>query len=96
MKRTYIVVIGDVGNSHYHLMINNMDTLGETRKILDNTYILNTKEDISYEEVRNKISGPEIGFCIVISIEGLKAAWSLTKDDSNYLQSFFIRNHDQA
>lgn len=38
--RTFIVVLGDTNNKHYNEMLNSMKRLGETRKILDNTYVL--------------------------------------------------------
>lgn len=89
MTKVYIVILGDLGNSHYQKMITNMKELGNFKKILDNVFVLKVDNDDNYEEIRNKISGSDKGYCIVISTEYLKAAWNLQQADSAYLQSFF-------
>lgn len=94
MVRTFIIVLGDLDNRHYRDMLERIEELGDIRKILDNVYVLNTAEDDDYETIRNKVAGPDLGYCMVISIDGLRAAWNLTESNSKYLTSFFIKEKD--
>ena len=92
--KTYLVVLGDIDNKHYHQMYDNLNHIGETKQILDNVFVLSTKEQYDYEEIRNMVAGKERGYCIIISTEGLRAAWNLEVPKSEYLKSFFEINHE--
>lgn len=89
-----MIILGDIGYLLYNEMVENMQLLGSTKKILDNVYVLNLEKEGSYEEVRNKIAGVNMGYCIVISLDKLKAAWHLTPENSEYLLSLFSTEHE--
>lgn len=93
MRDKFLIVLGDIGNRHFQSMYTKMQSLGDINKILDNVFVLITKDEIDYESIRNSISGDENGYCIVISMNSLTAAWNLTPANSQYLQSFFPRNN---
>lgn len=93
MNSTYIIILGDVENRHYNAMLANMQRLGDTKKILDNVFVLNVNEQIDYEKLRDEISGNGNGYCIVVSIKNLIAAWNLSPTNAQYLQSFFPLNN---
>lgn len=91
-NHSFLVIIGDINNRHFNEMIDNINTLGEVRELMDNVYLLITEEEMDYEIVRNKVSGHNMGYCMVISIKGLRAAWNLNPSQSKYLQSFFRKD----
>lgn len=91
MYKYFLIVLGDIDNSHYDKMYSRLKSLGEIRKIMDNTFVLKTISPSNEtlpksKEIRDRISLPDYGFCIVIKInKDLSCAWSLTKEGSDIM-----------
>lgn len=95
INRAFLIILGDIGNHYFAEMYNIIHNLGTVKKILDNVYILTIDEVRDYEEIRNTIAGDSKGYCMVISLYNLKAAWNLQPKDSEYLKSFFNDGHGE-
>lgn len=95
MKKNFIVIIGDISNNHHNEMIKRMKNIGKVRQVMDCTYVLSTEKksesqnEDTKEAIRTHIAGKDYGYCIVIDMNKIKAAWSLTKQNSDYLSSYF-------
>lgn len=87
----FMVVLGDTGNSYHNLMEKRMADLGEVNQIMDNTYVLKVKDQTLWnkEKVRNIIAGAEYCYCIIIDMTKFASAWSLKRQDSDLLKTFF-------
>lgn len=82
--------MGDTSNKYYYQMFERLRNLGEVKKILDNTFVLNYQKDLNSKEIkpseiRDALALPEYGYCMVVKIDkDFKSAWSLTPVDSDY------------
>lgn len=89
-KLYFLVILGDLDNSHYYNMRERLDSLGKVHRIMENVFALSvdvkTKESMSIREVRNKVTGEDLGYCLVIRLnKDFSSAWNLTKENSEYL-----------
>lgn len=85
----FLVVLGDINNSHFEKMKERLVRIGETRRILENAFLLSIDESHiepwTIQKVRNIVAGDDLGYCLVIRInKSFSSAWNLTKDDSLY------------
>lgn len=98
MKKTYIIVLGDIGNSHYSHMLDRMKKVGKTLNLVDNIYILTIQNnDLDNKElVRNYIAGQDFGYCLVVSINSdLSCAWNLPVEKSKLFGSIIKEQIDE-
>lgn len=87
----FMVVLGDTGNPYYDLMEERLKGLGEANQIMDNTYVLKVKDPSlrDKEKLRDIIAGAEFCYCIIIDMTKFASAWSLKRQDSDFMKSFF-------
>lgn len=87
----YMVVLGDTGNPYHDLMKERLERLGEANQIMDNTYVLKVKDSSLWdkEKLRDIIAGAEFCYCLIIDMTKISSAWSLKRQDSDFMKSFF-------
>lgn len=87
----YMVVLGDTGNPYHDLMKERLERLGEAYQIMDNTYVLKVKDSSLWdkEKLRDIIAGAEFCYCLIIDMTKFSSAWSLKRQDSDFMKSFF-------
>ena len=87
MKTYYLIILGEFSNCHYNNMIDRIEQLGNTRRLLDNIYVYESKPGDTVESVRTTLSGNDIAYCMVMEIpEGFNCAWSMTRESSSYFK----------
>lgn len=96
-EKYYLVILGDIDNSHFDKMLSRLDVFSEKKKIFNNLFICkdteNTDKLASY--FRDYICGEEAGYCIVIYLDDyFSAAWSLQKNQSDFLTEVFKQLHN--
>ena len=87
----YMVVLGDTGNPYHDLMKERLERLGEANQIMDNTYVLKVKDSSLWdkEKLRDIIAGAEFCYCLIIEMTKFSSDWSLKRQDSDFMKSFF-------
>lgn len=98
-KLYFLVILGDLDNSHYDHMRDRLGDLGKTHRLMENVFLLSvdvtSKESMSVREVRNKVTGEDLGYCFVIRLnKDFSSAWNLTRENSEYLLSIIEELQD--
>ena len=98
-KSYFLVILGDIDNSHFEQMRERLIHLGESRRIMENVFLLSmndtNREPLTVRKVRNIITGEDLGYCFVIRLnKELSSAWNLTKENSEYLLNIIEKLQD--
>ena len=98
-KSYFLVILGDIDNSHFGQMRERLIHLGVSRRIMENVFLLSmnesNREQLTVRNVRNIITGDDLGYCFVIRLnKDLSSAWNLTKENSEYLLNIIEKLQD--
>lgn len=98
-KSYFLVILGDIDNSHFEQMRERVIHLGESRRIMENVFLLSmnetNREPLTVRKVRNIITGDDLGYCFVIRLnKDFSSAWNLTQENSEYLLNIIGKLQD--
>lgn len=90
-KEYFLVFLGENDSSRNTRVVSRMNEFGEKRSVAPNIYVLTTEKDkcLKVADIRSALCGEEQTMLFVVRMENINAAWSVTRDGSEFLLDKF-------